>query len=619
MDFLFDENDKQLFFEGIHSELYHKMGAHYMCKNGIYGTHFILYAPHAVSVCIIHDKNNFKKWQHIMEKNTAGIFELFIPGLKPGNIYQYVIKTDQGKELVKADPYSFSFVPKKPHLSIITDESVFNENDRSLLLSTINTAYEIRNKILNEPIAIYEVHLGSWLKNKNGKYKNYRTLAHELAKYVTDMGYTHIELFGISEYPYDPSWGYQVTGYFSPTTRYGTIDDFLYFVNYLHSKKIKIILDFVPAHFPKDDYSLSMFDGHELYESSDPLLSSFPEWGTSAFDHSKNTVRNFLISSACMWIKRYKVDALRVDAVCAILYTNFSRPDARKSPDGTYNNYPGMTFLKELNKAVASLGSYLIAEDSSIHGGITDTIENNGFGFLFKWNMGWMNETLSFLSQTSNERYKKMEKIIHPIDYCFSENYVLPVSHDEVVYGKGSMYGKIPGDCLEKYGCLKVYYTMMFTYPGKKLLFMGCDMPESFEWNFNGMLDWNSNGDNLRNEVKSEVKELLQIYKTNKVLFNDFSKNTFKWLRKEKGVIAYIRKAPDDYNDALIIICNFTYNDHKRYRFPSFAKQLIRVHTTYPEYDQPCISCFKKDTSEMQYAGTIHLRPYEAVILKKER
>ena len=415
-------------------------------------------------------------------------------------------------------------------------------------------------------MSVYEVHLGSW--KRHGKddpdgFLNYRQLGDLLVEYVNYMGYTHVELMGICEYPYDPSWGYQVTGYFAPTSRYGNPDDLRYMIDKLHQNNIGVIIDWVPAHFPKDDYALARFDGTCLYEPEDPLRAEYPEWGTYAFDHAKPEVRSFLISSAFYWIKEFHADALRVDAVAAMLYASFSRPQFRKNIYGGNENLESMAFLRQLNAAVREhTNAYLIAEDSSVIPGITQDVKDGGFGFLLKWNMGWMNDTLRYIEKDPIYRQYEHNLLTHSLDYAFNENYMLVLSHDEVVYGKKPMLLKNPGSIEDKCGGLKALYTYQFTHPGKKLLFMGQEFGEDKEWDESREINWDLTKEFGRRDIMHCVRNLLFIYKKYPVLYSDSNNPAiFQWVNKNdntRNILSYIRRNPWNYNEALLVIINFS-------------------------------------------------------------
>lgn len=559
-DRFFTEYDSYLFHNGTHYDVYEKMGAHPGIVDGVWGVHFVLWAPAAKAVCVVSDGNGWTPWRDVMRKTDGSVWELFVPGMTPGVRYKYLIVRADGTEVMKTDPYGFCAELRPSNASVICDIEGYKWRDASWRESR-RGAEDIRR-----PMAIYEVHLGSWKKDGSktdeARYLDYRRLAHEIAEYVSYMGYTHVELMGICEYPFDRSWGYQVTGYYAPTSRYGSPEDFMYFVDHMHSKGIGVILDWVPAHFPKDENGLSRFDGTPLYEYADPLRAEYPQWGTMAFDFSKNEVSNFMIGSALFWINKYHVDALRVDAVAAMLYNSFARDQWRPNRYGGNTNLENFEFFRHLNSLLSErTDAYLIAEDSSILPGITAPCKEGGFGFGFKWDMGWMNDTLRYVSYDPVYRKYHHSLMTHTAEYVFQERYILVLSHDEVVYGKGSMINKFPGNFMDKVGSLKTFYTMMFGHPGKKLLFMGQDFAQEREWDFTSSLDWYLCEDPGHREVMDCVRSLLTIYRGYPVLFTDDDPVSFEWINSgdvSRSIFSFIRRNPWNYNDALIFVCNFT-------------------------------------------------------------
>ena len=558
---VFTETDSYLFHQGTSYEVYKKMGAHPDNQNGRDGVRFMVWAPNAASVSVITDALGWENEQP-MERSYGGVWEQFIPGVHVGDAYRYAITGPDGIKRWKSDPYAFRSQLRPDNASVVGTLYGYQWNDGDYQSRRCNT------NVIEKPMAIYEVHLGSWMKDyKDGTdpdgFLNYRELGDKIADYVTDMGYTHVELMGVCEYPFDPSWGYQVTGIFAPTARYGLPDDFRYLVDRLHQSGIAVILDWVPAHFPKDDFAMSNFDGTPLYESADPLRAEYPIWGTKAYDHSKPEVRSFLISSAFYWINEFHVDALRVDAVAAMLYADFSRPQFRPNIHGGHINLESEDFLKQLCCEVTSRTTgYVLAEDSSVEQGITDDVHRGGLGFTFKWNMGWMFDTLSYLSNQFHDRRSKHGVLTHIADYAFSENFVLVLSHDDVCIGKRSILEKQPGNMTERFGGVKALYAFQFTFPGKKLLFMGQDFAQIKEWDWSVSLDWHLLGDFNHSDVQKTVKRLLSVYKRFPVLHHD-SKDSkiFEWVQRDwadANIISYIRQNPYNYQDALLVVCNFS-------------------------------------------------------------
>lgn len=615
----FGDLDRYLFHHGTHYELYEKMGAHIREINGVRGTHFVLWAPAARAVCVVSDGNGWTPWRDIMEKVDDSIWELFVPGMCEGVKYKYLVVQADGKEVYKIDPYEYGSEKRPANASVVTNLSTYEWGDSEYLAKKKDENY------LEKPMSVYEVHLGSWKKDTwkqdEDQFLDYRRLAYELCEYVQYMGYTHIEVMGICEYPFDPSWGYQVTGYFCPTARYGSPQDFMYFVDYMHKHGIGVILDWVPAHFPKDAFGLANFDGTPLYEYADPLRAEYPEWGTKAFDLGKKEVSNFLIASALFWVKKYHLDALRVDAVAAMLYTSFGRSEWRPNIYGGDHNLESFEFFKHLNSILRSrTDAFLIAEDSSIIQGITAPVKENGLGFGLKWDMGWMNDTLSYIKKDPVYRKYHHFLMTHTLDYIFDEHYILVLSHDEVVYGKGSMYNKMPGSRMDKFGGLKSFYTMMMGHPGKKLLFMGQDFAQEKEWNFNTSLDWHLCDDPGHRDVMNCYRALLHLYKERPVLYNDTSYKSFEWIESgdvARSIFAFIRRNPWNYNDALVFVCNMTPMGYSNYGVgvPVDGKYK-RIFSTYPEGDLMEVEAEKALCNGREYKLSFILRPFESIIFE---
>lgn len=515
------EVDRYLFNNGRHYEIFEKMGAHPKKYKGKSGMYFAVWAPHAEQIGVVGDFNSWNPEANPMQPLAdSGIWEAFVPGIATGELYKYAITTKSGKILFKADPYAFSAEYRPGTASVTTDISGFQWSDDAWM--------EKRGSAdpLNAPISIYEVHLGSWRRKnrpeKDGCY-TYVEAAKELADYVTDMGYTHVELMGIAEHPYDGSWGYQVTGYFAPTSRYGTPQEFMYFINYLHKKGIGVILDWVPAHFPRDAHGLSEFDGEALYEYADPRKGEHPDWGTKVFDYSKYEVDNFLIANAIYWVEKYHVDGLRVDAVASMLYLDYGRENGNWIPNkyGGNENLEAIEFFKHLNSVMADRGNgaIVIAEESTAWPKVTQKPENDGLGFTFKWNMGWMHDFLEYMKLDPYFRKYNHHKMTFGLTYFTSEKYILVLSHDEVVHLKCSMINKMPGLLDDKFANLKAGYTFMLGHPGKKLLFMGQDFGQFHEWDEKTALDWYLADEPLNADLQSYVKDLLQLYRKYPALY----------------------------------------------------------------------------------------------------
>lgn len=565
------ELDRYLFGEGRHYQLYHKLGAHPYTYRGQDGYYFAVWAPHAAAVSLVGDFNAWNPDATPMKPVAdSGIYELFVPGLGVGQLYKFAITTHTGTILFKADPYAFSAEYRPGTASVTADIRGFKWNDSKWMESRAGT------DPVKAPISIYEVHLGSWKKKnrpeKDGYY-TYMEAAHELADYVLEMGYTHVELMGIAEHPYDGSWGYQVTGYFAPTSRYGTPTEFMYFVNYLHKKGIGVILDWVPAHFPKDAHGLADFDGQALYEYADPRKGEHPDWGTKVFDYAKNEVSNFLIANALYWLDEYHIDGLRVDAVASMLYLDYGRQDGQWVPNkyGDNKNLEAIEFFKHLNSVIRGRkdGAIIIAEESTTWPNVTKSPEEDGLGFTFKWNMGWMHDFLEYMKLDPYFRKFNHNKMTFGITYCTSENFILVLSHDEVVHLKCSMINKMPGEYEDKFANLKVGYTFMLGHPGKKLLFMGQDFGQFHEWDEKVSLDWYLTKEPFHADLQNYVKGLLTLYHKYPALYRlDEEYDGFQWINANDGdrsIFSFIRR-DETQKKNLLFICNFTPVDRDDYR-----------------------------------------------------
>ena len=563
--------DRYLFGEGTHYEIYNKLGAHPKTFDGKDGYYFAVWAPHAASVSVVGDFNNWDPDACPMQVlETSGIYERFIPGIKPGELYKFAITTQTGKVIFKADPFA-QYAEYRPGTASITAfNDTFRWTDGTWVQKRENTNPR------EAAMSIYEVHLGSWKKKnrpeKDGYY-TYMEAAHELADYVLEMGYTHVELMGIAEHPYDGSWGYQVTGYFAPTSRYGTPTEFMYFVNYLHKKGIGVILDWVPAHFPKDAHGLADFDGQALYEYADPRKGEHPDWGTKVFDYAKNEVSNFLIANALYWLDEYHIDGLRVDAVASMLYLDYGRQDGQWVPNkyGDNKNLEAIEFFKHLNSVIRGRkdGAIIIAEESTAWPNVTKSPEEDGLGFTFKWNMGWMHDFLEYMKLDPYFLKFNHNKMTFGITYCTSENFILVLSHDEVVHLKCSMINKMPGEYEDKFANLKVGYTFMLGHPGKKLLFMGQDFGQFHEWDEKVSLDWYLTKEPFHADLQNYVKGLLTLYHKYPALYRlDEEYDGFQWINANDGdrsIFSFIRR-DETQKKNLLFICNFTPVDRDDYR-----------------------------------------------------
>lgn len=557
------ENDIRLFKSGIHYEIYKKLGAHPERINNQDGVRFSVWAPNAQCVSVIGDFNgwdiNINKMKPI---GDSGIFELFISGELIGQRYKYAIKTINDEILYKSDPYANYSEMRPGNASVITDISNFKWSDSKWIKK--RQKLDLKKK----PMAIYEVHIGSWKKHpdrdEDGFY-NYKEFAHSLTEYILDMGYTHVELMGIAEYPFDGSWGYQVTGYYAPTSRYGAPEDFMYLINYLHINGIGVILDWVPAHFPKDAHGLSEFDGTCLYEYSDKRKGEHADWGTKVFDYDKPEVKNFLIANALFWIEHFHIDGLRVDAVSSMLYLDYGRCGGEWVPNkyGGNQNLEAIEFFKHLNTIAIKRnpGIMMIAEESTAWPRVTDTAENNGLNFTFKWNMGWMHDFLDYMKLDPYFRKDNHNKMTFSISYNESEEYILVLSHDEVVHLKCSMINKMPGELEDKFKNLKVGYAFMFGHPGKKLLFMGQDFAQLREWSEERELDWYLLADENHRHINNFVKALLKIYRKYPCMYElDRHPDGFKWINANdnyRSIFSFVRYSEDRQNKLLFVL-NFT-------------------------------------------------------------
>ena len=565
------ELDRYLYNNGRHYEIYEKLGAHPKTCNGKQGMYFAVWAPHASQVGVVGDFNGWNPdLNPMVPLADSGIWEVFVPGVGLGQLYKYSVTTRSGKILFKADPYAFYAEFRPQTASITADLSVYSWNDLEWV------AKREEQDPLSGPLSIYEVHLGSWKrKNREDKegFYTYKEAAHELAEYIKDMGYTHIELLGIAEHPYDGSWGYQVTGYYAPTSRYGTPDEFMYFVDYMHQNGIGVILDWVPAHFPKDAHGLSEFDGEACYEYADPRKGEHPDWGTKVFDYSKYEVDNFLIANALYWVEKYHIDGLRVDAVASMLYLDYGRSQGEwvKNSLGGNENLEAIEFFKHLNSVMKERGkgAVVIAEESTAWPKVTEKPENSGLGFTFKWNMGWMHDFLEYMKLDPYFRKYNHHKMTFGITYFTSEKYILVLSHDEVVHLKGSMIGKMPGLLEDKFSNLKLGYTFMLGHPGKKLLFMGQDFGQFHEWDEKDSLDWYLAKEPLGEDLQNYVRDLLHLYQKSPALYdNDYVWEGFSWINandNEHSIFSFIRHGKGTQS-SLLFVLNFTPVSRPEYR-----------------------------------------------------
>ena len=570
----FSELDMYLFGQATHYDIYKKMGAHVHSKDGVNGVYFDVWAPHAKEVAVIGEFNDWNETSHMMKRlmdPDMGIYELFVPEATPGQLYKFLIYTPDGDKLYKADPYASMAEERPGTASRIVAPFSYKWADEKWMKER-----KAQENFWEQPLSIYEVHPGSWKKHpteENDGFYSYRQLAESLADYVCDMGYTHVELMGISEYPYDGSWGYQVTGYYAPTSRYGTPEDFMYLVDHLHQRGIGVILDWVPAHFPKDAHGLADFDGQPLYEYADPRKGEHPEWGTKIFDYGKNEVKNFLIGSALMWIEQYHIDGLRVDAVASMLYLDYGKEAGQWTPNqfGGNENLEVVEFFRHINTLIRgrNKGAVMIAEESTAWPKVTGDVEDGGLNFSYKWNMGWMHDFLDYMKLDPYFRKDNHNKMTFAMSYNEYERYILVLSHDEVVHLKCSMLSKMPGLEDDKFKNLKAGYAFMMGHPGKKLLFMGQDFGQVQEWSEERELDWYLLDNPNHRNLLSFVKDLLHIYKKYPAMYEqDVSWAGFEWINANdsyRGIFSFVRKSKSGKND-LLFVCNFTPVAYDEYR-----------------------------------------------------
>nr|WP_297939295.1 1,4-alpha-glucan branching protein GlgB [uncultured Lachnoclostridium sp.] len=599
--------DRYLFGEGNHYEIYEKLGAHPMTYNGVEGTYFAVWAPNARSVSVIGDFNMWDSRLHQMRiLDVSGIYEIFIPGVKEGAIYKYFIRTREGEELFKCDPYGNYAEVRPKNASRVADLTTYRWGDAAWEKKKASLTRKDR---MEAPMSIYEVHPGSWKKHNDGTedgFYNYRELAHSLADYLVEMKYTHVELMGIAEHPFDGSWGYQVVGYYAPTSRYGTPQDFMYFVDYMHQKGISVILDWVPAHFPKDAHGLGRFDGQPLYEHPDKRRGEHPHWGTYIFNYGKKEVENFLLANAIFWVKKFHVDGLRVDAVASMLYLDYGKEDGEWLPNenGGNENTEAIRFMQHLNRIIEEKypSTLMIAEESTAWAGVTAPAGMQGLGFLFKWNMGWMNDFLEYMKLDPYFRKFNHNMLTFSFAYARSENFIEVLSHDEVVHGKSSMINKMPGDSEEKFANLRAAYGLMYAHPGKKLLFMGQEFAQSREWSEKRELDWYELQNESNRKLQSYVKKLNEVYQQYPAFYcNDYSDMGFQWIDGsdcENSVISFMRKGRKS-QDQLLVVCNFTPIVREKYR--------VGV---------PCLTAYTEivnsDAIEFGGTGKVNLNPIKA-------
>ncbi len=617
------QDDCYLFGKGTHYEIYNKLGAHLVTKNERKGVYFAVWAPHAVNVSVIGEFNDWIGFDHNMEMNNeSGIWELFVPDVKEGCAYKYVISTQDGRTLYKSDPYGFYSELRPDTASRVFNIDKYNWKDQDWI------AKKSRENHYEQPMSIYECHLGSWKKDYQGPededgFYDYKRLAKDLVAYVKKMGYTHVELMGISEHPYDGSWGYQVTGYYAPTSRYGSPDEFMYLVDAFHQNDIAVILDWVPAHFPRDAHGLAMFDGEPLYEYADTRLGEHPDWGTKVFDYSKTEVSNFLIANALFWVEKYHIDGLRVDAVASMLYLDYGRDDGQWVPNeyGENKNLDAIEFFRHLSSIMnyRNPRAYVIAEESTAWPSVTKDPKDGGLGFSYKWNMGWMHDFLEYTKLDPLFKKGAHNKMTFGLTYCFSENFILVLSHDEVVHLKCSMYNKMPGYEADKFKNLKTAYMFMFGHPGRKLLFMGQEFAQLQEWSEKRSLDWHLLEEPEHKDMQEFVHRLLEMYKKYPALHTETKGyGAFEWINaddNERSIFSFIRKTTEaDNKNSVGFVFNFTPMERSDYvvGVPK-AGTYKRILSTENDTQVVKYKAKEGECDGRPYRLEIPLKPFEAV------
>ena len=623
---LFSEYDINLFKSGKHFRLYEKMGAHPLEVDGTPGTYFAVWAPAANKVSVIGDFNFWKDGAHELNVrwDESGIWEGFIPGVKVGDKYKYSIHShNNGIRTEKADPYG-RLCELPPKTATVVWEGAHDWSDGAWMGSRGD------KNGLDKPYSVYEMHLGSWKRRDGSHYLSYRELAVDLVPYLSDMGFTHVEFMPVMEYPFDPSWGYQLTGYFAPTSRFGSPDDLKFLIDTLHQHDIGVILDWVPSHFPSDAHGLGFFDGSHLYEHPDSRKGYHPDWKSLIFNYGRNEVRSFLISNAFFWLEEFHADGLRVDAVASMLYLDYSREDGEWEPNvyGNNENLEAISFLKEFNSEVYKnfSGVQTIAEESTAFTGVTKPVDLGGLGFGMKWMMGWMHDTLEYFKKDPVYRTFHQNDLTFSMTYAFTENFMLPFSHDEVVYGKQSLLNKMPGDEWQKFANLRLLYGYMFTHPGTNLLFMGAEFGQSEEWNYQYSMDWHLLQYEVHKGVQDFLRDLNRMYTTHPALYEkQFSPQGFQWISYDdhaNAVLAYIRKGHDTKND-LVVLCNFTPVPREEYRIgvPKKRAYKLVLNSDDPKYGGSGfeLSSFKisKTASHgFDQSISVSLPPLSVLILK---
>ena len=629
--YVFGDLDQYLFGQGTHYDIYKKLGAHVMTKGKKKGVYFAVWAPNAEAVSVVGEFNDWEEEANPLDKvGPIGVYEAFVPGAKLGQLYKFCITARDGRKLYKADPYATSGEMRPGTASKIADISKFKWSDGKWLEA--RAAWDHKE----QPMSIYEVHMGSWMKHPandedpDGFY-SYREFAHAIAEYVKRMGYTHVELMGIAEHPFDGSWGYQVTGYYAPTSRYGKPEDFKYLVNYLHRNKIGVILDWVPAHFPKDAHGLAEFDGTCIYEHQDPRQGEHPDWGTKIFNYGKPEVKNFLLANALYWVEEFHVDGLRVDAVASMLYLDYGKQDGQwvANKYGGNQNLEAIEFFKHLNSCLLGRnpGAVMIAEESTAWPKVTGKVEDDGLGFSLKWNMGWMHDFLEYMKLDPYFRKYNHNKMTFSMTYAYSENYILVLSHDEVVHLKCSMINKMPGYLDDKFENLKTGYGYMAGHPGKKLLFMGQEFGQLQEWSEARELDWYLLKEEKHQLLQDFVRDMLHLYKKYPALYaGDHDPQSFQWINANDGdrsIYSFVRMSPTGRNN-LLFVCNFTPVERSDYRVgvPRRKQYQLIMNSADPVYggkyarEQVIYKAEKKECDGKTYSIGYDLPPLSVAVFK---
>ena len=621
------EADQYVFAQGCHYEIYNKMGAHKTTENGVEGVYFAVWAPNAKYVNVAGSFNDWDIYQYELQRlGEGGIYAGFVPGVKEDDLYKFVITTADDEKIYKADPYANYSELRPGNASRVTDISGFKWTDKAWMDARAHKEWT------KEPVAIYECHIGSWMRHpKEGEegFYNYREFADRIVEYLKEMKYTHVELMGIAEHPFDGSWGYQVTGYYAPTSRYGKPEDFMYLINLLHKNKIGVILDWVPAHFPRDEFGLANFDGTCLYEHPDARRGEHPDWGTKIFNYARKEVSNFLIANAMFWVEKFHIDGLRVDAVASMLYLDYGKKDGEWLPNeyGNNKNLDAIEFFRHLNSMMKKRnpGVLMIAEESTAWPMVTGDVKEGGLGFSFKWNMGWMHDFCEYMKLDPLFRKDNHYKMTFAMSYNASENYILPLSHDEVVHLKCSMLNKMPGFYVDKFANLRVGYTYMFTHSGKKLLFMGQDFGQLHEWDEKVSLNWEEADDPLHKDLQNYVKDLLHIYQKYPSLSEaDDDWDGFQWINANDGdrsIFSFVRYSRD-HKKSLLFVCNFTPVARPDYRVgvPKRGNYTLLLDSEHGMYKSPqkppVLRAQKKECDGQPYSVALPLPAYGTAILR---